>query len=146
VTTDPRQRAEALRQTLFAADGTMAFTTAGTSMMPTIRPGQSVILNRWDGAPLVRGRCYAFLEGARLLLHRHVATRGEYASFIGDNMLAPHAVRVYNILGELRVRSFLRQERIVRSLTEVTLGQWRIRRWLIARIAGIRRSGHEKEV
>jgi hypothetical protein len=146
MTTDPRQRAEAMRQTLFAVDGTMAFTTAGTSMMPTIRPGQSVILDRWDGSPLVKGRCYAFLEGTRLLLHRHVATRGEYARFIGDNMVASHTVAVYNILGELRTRSFLWQEWLVRSVTGITFGQWRIRRWLITRIPGIRRSGYEKEV
>jgi signal peptidase I len=137
--------AEALRQGLIE-ESPAEFTIAGTSMVPYLRQGDRVRLKPCDPRSLQGGHCYAFREGAGLVLHRYVATHGEYAILIGDNMLVPQVVPLSNIIGELTGSAAQSRVRSIQMVNRLFIFLHRVRRFVIRRLAGTRRHGYEEKI
>jgi hypothetical protein len=137
--------AEALRQGLIE-DPPAEFTIAGSSMKPLLQQGDRVRLKPCNQNTLHGGRCYAFKEGVTLVLHRYVATRGEYAIFVGDNMLAHQLIPIDNIIGELIGSDANKMDRCIHVVNCMLLSQHRLRRFIIQRLLCARGNNHEKKV
>jgi hypothetical protein len=136
---------EALRQGL-VEEPPAEFTIAGVSMAPFLRQGDRVRLKPCDPRSLQGGHCYAFREGAGLILHRYVATHGEYAILIGDNMLVPQVVPLGNIIGELAGSAVHSRVRSIQMVNRLFIFMHRVRRFVIRRLADTRRHGYEEKV
>lgn len=72
----------------------------GNSMVPFIRDGQTVALDRTIG-PLRCGQCYFFYYQDRLLLHRLVYLGNGGLVFMGDNSDTIEIVEQANLIGRL---------------------------------------------
>jgi hypothetical protein len=73
----------------------------GISMEPFLSFGETVVIVQCEG-PLKKGRCYAFITGNTLTIHRFIKTSGNgYALFAGDNNLFYNHVPLTDVVGEL---------------------------------------------
>jgi hypothetical protein len=73
----------------------------GISMEPFLSFGDTVVIVQCKG-PLKKGRCYAFITGNTLTIHRFIKTSGNgYALFAGDNNLFYNRVPLTDVVGEL---------------------------------------------
>jgi hypothetical protein len=135
---EPRLISEALRQSLFT-EIPKEFTIEGSSMAPLMMSGEKVFLKPCDSGPLNAGHCYAFRDGSSLVLHRHVATYGEVAIFLGDNSRMPQIVPLYDIIGRLCEKKYRHGVGRIHLVHRFFFKLFRIRGALI------RRMSHTKE-
>lgn len=74
---------------------------SGHSMEPFLLFGQTVIITQFNW-PLKKGRCYAFINGNTLTIHRFIKKFGKnHALFAGDNNILLDRVDLCDVVGEL---------------------------------------------
>ena len=85
----------------FFENKTRQCTVFGHSMEPFLSLGESIEIVPC-AAPLKKARCYAFITGNTLTIHRFVKNYNNgYALFAGDSSLFCDLVPLQNIVGEL---------------------------------------------
>jgi signal peptidase I len=94
------QKTEAIQE-LLHLKRVKVMTISGGSMLPTFRHNQKVKI-MLPKLPVKIGRCYVFLKGDELLIHRLVAIRHKNVILIGDNNRYPEVVTLTRIIGEPR--------------------------------------------
>jgi signal peptidase I len=138
-------KSEAFRQSLFT-EIPKEFTIEGSSMAPLLMSGEKVFLKPYNGGPLSPGYSYVYREGSSLILHRYVATRGEFAIFIGDNSLIPQLVLLDNIIGQLCEEKNKQSLSYIDLVNRLFFKLFYVRRTLIKKILIYRRRVNEKKV
>lgn len=85
----------------FFESKTRQCTVCGHSMEPFLSFGETVVIVQ-SPEPLKKGRCYAFITGNTLTIHRFIKkSGGNHALFAGDNNLLLDRVPLPDIIGEL---------------------------------------------
>lgn len=87
----------ALREFLFS-EGDATLEVCGTSMIPSLKPGQRIKISRLHSKPLP-GRIYIFKLNNELLAHRCISSSGSVVCFSGDGTLQTERVPLRNVLG-----------------------------------------------
>lgn len=144
----------------FFKNQTRQCSVSGHSMEPFLSFGQTVIITQFNW-PLKKGRCYAFIDGNALTIHRFIKKLGKnHALFAGDNNILLDCVDLNNVVGEL----FPCQNRGIQII--IMFANWvlcapmrtinkyltilSIRRRIVRTFAGLERKrsvfGHEKKI
>ena len=90
----------ALAEEQFAAGQRVRLTLVGISMVPTLRPGDTITLAPVEGDPAV-GDVVLFRHAGGHLLHRVVAVDGDIYTMQGDNCYGTESCRRGDIVGLL---------------------------------------------
>ena len=101
-----------LASEVLRSSGQLRLRVTGWSMLPTVWPGDTLLVERIRGEHACEGDIVLFGRDRRLVAHRVVATAGETTITQGDSMTRPDApVSGGEILG--RVSSIIRNGRCI---------------------------------
>lgn len=104
------------------SSGTLRLRVTGWSMLPTVWPGDILIIRRVDSADVLEGEIVLFSRGRRLVAHRVVKNQGSAMSTRGDAMRAPDSPVTENeFLG--RVQSIVRNGRRIEPRRTLAAGE-----------------------
>jgi len=97
---------------ILRSSGTLHLRVTGWSMLPTVWPGDTLIVERVDSAELMEGEIILFSRERRLVAHRVVRNQGSAMVTRGDSMTtADSPVQKNEFLG--RVQSIVRNGRCI---------------------------------
>lgn len=126
------------------SSGTLCLRVTGRSMLPTVWPGDTLIIERLHFAEVTRGDIVLFGRDRRLFAHRVLKNRGSAMVTRGDSMPAPDPpVSENEFLG--RVSSIVRNGRHIEPRRVLRAGEHAIaslvqRSEIVARVVlGVRR-------
>jgi signal peptidase I len=104
------------------SSGTLRLRVTGWSMLPTVWPGDTLIVERVDSAEVAEGEIVLFSRERRLVAHRVLKNKGSEMSTRGDSMTAVDSpVNKNELLG--RVDSIVRNGRRIEPRRTLGAGE-----------------------
>ena len=104
------------------SSGTLRLRVTGWSMLPTVWPGDLLIVERVESAQTVEGDIVLFVRHRRLIAHRVVKNHSSMMVTRGDSMQTPDSpVRENEFLG--RVSSIVRNDRNIEPRKALGAGE-----------------------
>lgn len=95
----------------------------GHSMLPYLRPGQTVLLEPCTGAMLQRGDLVAFLQADRVILHRVLAVDAGAITAKGDHVPVAEVVPAAQVIGRAIAIASPRYVSL-RAARQLRAGRW----------------------